>query len=293
MSELGAASASVLRGPLRACVNDSRDSAGTIHTDAVAKKLGFRGGAVAGPVHLDLVPPVALDIFGTRWFESGYVSMAFKNPALDGEQLRACVRRPTVEAATDAWVEREDGLVIAEGAVGVGPGPTPFASNAQPGPRRPPLRILAGVKPGTLVDPDEVLLAGDRQRDQLDRGAIAEPLEWYSGGSPWRRGAAIASPFTSVAYLFRPGAAVLYKHAAGALDAVPLFGAVEMRYSNGPLHLDSWYRLSGAVLSLGESPKTEFAWYEVHADGLDGKQRVATLRIQLRWMKASSRFYST
>ena len=41
----------------------------TIHSDEMARKVGFRGGAVVGISHLDLFAPLLLKAFGNRWFE--------------------------------------------------------------------------------------------------------------------------------------------------------------------------------------------------------------------------------
>jgi hypothetical protein len=59
---------------------------------------------------------------------------------------------------------------------------------------------------------------------------------------------------------------------------------------NGPLLLDRDYVVGGEVLVVGESPKTEYVWFTSYANDPDGK-RVAEMRMQLRWMKASSDLY--
>ena len=46
----------VFVGPLRRSVNNARHIPGSIHDDATATKLGFRGGTVAGSIHLELFP---------------------------------------------------------------------------------------------------------------------------------------------------------------------------------------------------------------------------------------------
>ena len=48
---------------------------------------------------------------------------------------------------------------------------------------------------------------------------------------------------------------------------------------------------SGVVLAVGQSPKTEYAWFEVTAAD-DGGTPVARLMMQLRWMKGSSPLYA-
>ena len=57
----------ILEGELRRARNGAIDQKGSIHDDATASKLGFRGGTVAGSVHMDAFPPLLLRVFGPRW----------------------------------------------------------------------------------------------------------------------------------------------------------------------------------------------------------------------------------
>mgnify|MGYP000845272836 CR=1 FL=1 len=74
----------VITGPLWAARNWSADGgAGSIHDDETAAELGFRGGTVAGDVHMNQFPPVLLKIFGNAWYERGNLSLSFKNATID------------------------------------------------------------------------------------------------------------------------------------------------------------------------------------------------------------------
>ena len=66
-------------GPVVRPANRSRDAAGSIHDDATAAAAGFRGGTVAGNIHLDHVPPMMVTAYGPGWFERGVVSMYFRH----------------------------------------------------------------------------------------------------------------------------------------------------------------------------------------------------------------------
>src|SRR5919108_788086 len=81
-------------GPLRESVNQAGEVDGSIHNDAVATKLGFRGGTVAGSIHLELFPPVLIEAFGERWLERGTLSINFRNPTTNREAVRAFVKQP-------------------------------------------------------------------------------------------------------------------------------------------------------------------------------------------------------
>ena len=53
----------VITGPIWAARNWSADEGeGSIHDDATASKLGFRGGTVAGDIHMNQFPPVLVKI---------------------------------------------------------------------------------------------------------------------------------------------------------------------------------------------------------------------------------------
>src|SRR3954451_12142954 len=111
----------VLAGELRVPRNAAANAKGSIHDDETAQRLGLRGGTVAGSVHLDLFPPLLLEVFGERWYERGSVSMNFKNPTVDREPPRAFVARPSApapgsgDAQVRVWIERDDGMLVGEG----------------------------------------------------------------------------------------------------------------------------------------------------------------------------------
>lgn len=276
-------------GPLRRSVNQAQSVRDSIHNDAVASKLGFRGGTVAGSIHLELFPPLLLEAFGPRWFECGTLSINFRNPTVDREEVRASIAHPAIEhidAQVDAKIEREDGLLVGEGTASVGCPPDDTyltgmdLSKYEPG----ELRILDGIKAGDDIDEAKVTMGLDAQSSRRD--VITEPLDWYFGESPWD--GPIASPATMVHYLYAHPARVIGRNAG---RAVGLFGAIELRNIHGPLVLDHTYRVGGEIIAVGESPKTEYVWFESYADSLDGL-RVAEMFMQLRFMKDSSPLYS-
>src|SRR5260370_30064140 len=98
----------VFIGPIRLSQNNARNVKGSIHDDATATKLGFRGGTVAGSIHLELFPPLLLQAFGKRWFERGTISMYFLNSTTDRYAVRAFVKEPPLDAAdaqVEIWIE--------------------------------------------------------------------------------------------------------------------------------------------------------------------------------------------
>ena len=115
---------------------------------------------------------------------------------------------------------------------------------------------------------------------------MTEPLDWYSGESPW--GGPIAAPSSVVSLLYSE----LLADARQAMgEHVGLFGAIEIRFCSGPVFLDREYRVTGTVAAVSQTPKTEVLWFDSRA--LDNEdQPVAEMRMMLRQMKQSSPLYA-
>ena len=288
----------LLVGPLRTPHNRASSAAlarsgaplpaHNIHDDTTAQSLGFRGGTVAGSVHLDQFVPLLLAAFSDRWFEDGSISLQFRNATVDAEPVRAIVGRP--EATGDqvaVRMERDDGLLVAEGTASAGwqAGPTHLHALDLRAASPSELRLLAGVSPGAPISSRSSTVDPDEQRRRLEAAPITEPLPWYTGPSPW--GPSIVNP-AAIVQLLRNGRGDFGPHVA---DAVGLFGAIELRFRSGPLCCGTPYELSGEVAAVGASPKTEYVWYDSRAVDRDG-EAVVTMRMQLRWMKASSPLYA-
>ena len=274
-----------VRGPLRRPVNRAADQKGSIHDDATAQKLGFRGGTVAGSVHMDQFPPRLLEVFGPEWFETGSLSLQFRNATISGEAV-AVIIEPGGGPQRTVRVEREDGLLVAEGTAAVGADAPTYLSSIDLRPADDPsaLRMFADLPAGRPIPAHDAKVdsAGPLRTGLLER--ITEPLDWYAGESPW--GGPIANPSAVVALLWQGATRSFAPHSGGA---VGLFGAIEVRHHRGPVFVDRIYRVEGEVVAVGASPKTEYVWFDTTASDDGGV--VASMRMQLRWMKASSRKY--
>ena len=273
-------------GPLRTPANRMRDTTGNIHSDADAQKLGFRGGLVAGSIHMEMFAPLLLRAFGERWFERGSLSLYFLTPTLHGEEVRAVVGVPEEgadDAQVQAWAEKPNGDRICEGTAAVGEPHNITALKSRRLDRHPnaELRILADAHAG-----DEFPVVETRvEREALDErmAVITEPMPWYSDASRW--GGRLATAVNQVNALMAPANAYLTDRRAGAIG---LYGAIELRNVNGPLLAETTYRSGGTLLHTGDTPKTEYLWFDNWADDASGK-RVLEMRMMLRFMKASSR----
>jgi hypothetical protein len=279
-----------ITGPVRSPRNLAANIAGSIHDDATAASLGFRGGTVAGSIHMDQFPPLLLEAFGQRWFETGCLSLYFRHATTDGEPVQAFVDRPEhgePDVQVRAWATTGHDTLVTEGTASAG---NPAAASAlysrdlrpvEPG----ELRILSALKPGDALGDYRLSVDAGRQHSAIREGAMTEPLDWYTAASPW--GGPIASPSAVVGLLYA-------RLLAGAKDAmgahVGLFGAIEVRFRHGPVFLDRSYRVTGEVAALSQTPKTEVLWFDSRALDDDGNV-VAQMRMMLRQMKQSSPRY--
>lgn len=279
----------MIRSEFRRPVNAYQQLERSIHNDSVAQPLGLRGGTVAGSVHMDQFPPTLISIFGNEWFETGSLSLVFKNATIDAEAVAVLVQAvdDAKDVQTTVAVERDDGMTVAIGTASVGDSTEKtYLHNLDLRPSEPAaLRIFANLEPGQVLveHVGQVTTAEAVEREAA--GLITEPLNWYTGGSPW--GGAIASPSAVVRMLYRPTSELISPTTGGA---VGLFGAIEIRHINGPVMADEEYQVQSRLVAVGESPKTEYMWFDSEATK-DG-QPVASMRMQLRYMKASSSFYN-
>src|SRR5262249_54523227 len=109
------ASAEPLVGPARVALNHSSSS---IHDPEHAKRLGFRGPAVGGNLHLDIFAPLLVEAYGRKWFEKGALSLYFLNIVVSGEPVQAVVERPAspgVQTRVHARRADEPGFIVCEG----------------------------------------------------------------------------------------------------------------------------------------------------------------------------------
>ena len=281
----------VITGPLRTPRNRSAHATGSIHDDATATALGFRGGTVAGSIHMDQFPPLLLTAFGPGWFETGSLSLYFRHATTDGEPVQALVERPPEDgsdAQVRAWATTADDVLVADGTAAAGSPQQPSALYSRDlRPEDPAeLRILKALRAGDALGECRSAADGARQRAVIDGGAMTEPLDWYTGASPW--GGPIAAPSAVVSLLY---ADLLHGIRDSMGQHVGLFGAIEIRFLTGPVFLDRTYRVTGEIVALSQTPKTEVMWFDSRALD-DNATVVAEMRMMLRQMKQSSPLYA-
>ena len=281
------ADTTLITGPLWRARNASADATGGIHDDATATKLGFRGGTVAGSVHMDQFVPVLRDAFGDAWLEGGALSLHFRNATIDGEAVRVSIQPPAGRQQIRVWMHREDGMEVMAGTASVGDHSTSELRSRDLRPVGPAtLRILRNLKAPATVDVQHTLTS-ERQLDRHARNLLSTPIPEYAQPSA-RWGGLLASPSAVVELLWGVPTAI-WREQIGS--AVGLFGAIEVALHNGPLLLDREYRVQATIVGLTDSPKTEGFWFDSSAHDADGKL-IATHRMLLRFMKESSPLYA-
>jgi hypothetical protein len=267
--------------------NWSADTKGSIHDDATASKLGFRGGTVAGSIHMDQFVSLLVSVYGAAWLERGFLSLYFQNATTDRERVSTHASAPEPPGGSVAvWMTRDDGLEVMRGDAGLGDA---SASTLRTRDLRASsgdgLRIVSDAADRKL-GPLAVHLDSTAQRERVEQGLISDPLPCYSDASEY--GGLVASPSTLVELLWRAPTEALGQYVR---KAVGLFGAIEVAHLRGPVLLDREYEVRAEVIAVGESPKTEFLWFDSVAHDAAGSP-VASMRMLLRFMKASSKAYA-
>lgn len=270
-------------GDLRVPINSASQARGSIHDDATASKLGFKGGTVAGSLHMDQFAPLAVRLYGEDWWKHGNMSFYFRQATVDREPVRAFARAG--EPHGRLWMQNEAGALIAEGTASCqGHDEGTAVENLMNGQSHSDpsgLRILKNVKVGDEAAGLDVPMSREALDHRLE--TITERLAEYEGEK------AILPPSMMV-HLFRGSAQEkLYKTDG---PAVGLFGAIELQSIKGPTRVDTPYKVRAKVVALSESPKTENVWYRAWAADPATGEDVCSMLMYLRYMKGSSKHYA-
>jgi hypothetical protein len=275
--------------------NLSINSKGSIHDDATATELGFRAGTVAGDIHLEQFGGILLEAFGPQWFETGSLSMYYMHATADAEPVEATLDiadavTPLFNTQVAARMRTPEGITVAEGTASVGTTsvPTALYSRDRRSVDASTLKMLRHATPGRPLETFTRQAPGDNQILRQSRGTMTAPLDWYAGESPW--GGPICSPLTSCRLLVAGMTDSIEKECG---EFVGLYGAIEIRHHKGPLLLNTDYTITGRVLDVSDSPKTEVLWYTTEARKADDptSEPIASLTMMTRLLKDSSPHY--
>lgn len=252
------------RRPAQMLSAQEYDDHASIHDDATAQKLGFKGGTIEGPTHFSQIVPLGVALWGARFLSNGCISAQYRSAAYEGDRVRATAERPAPDAqATTVRIEREDGTEILSGTISIGAAPTALDDKLNSlKPLEKPV-ILRDVAAGARRPRVAALLGADTPMGKLypfsleDKLAvITEPSPWYEDAdNPWGR------PIIPIEMI-----SVLANHVADADPwtvhgpTVDLFTDQEIKLLDGPLFVGEPYELEREVIALSGSKRTESVW---------------------------------
>ena len=277
----------VLIGPVRSPKNTaSHLGAGSIHDDATAQKLGFRGGTVTGSLHMEQFPPLLVEAFGEEWLRQGGLSLYFKYATTDSEPVQAFARQPSGNR-TEVWMDDSKGNRVADGTASLGPDAESTLQQrmaAMPAPQD--LRILKGVQAGDAGERLPTRISQEAQDGRL--AVITEPLAAYT--DPGIYGERIATPALQVQVLRAGERSMLPRNSD---FGVGLFGAIELQLHGQPVFIEHDYECQCRVLAVGETPKTEYLYYSASLYEPGSDEQVLSMIMMTRFMKASSQLWAS
>jgi hypothetical protein len=281
------------RQPRQMLAAQQYDAHASIHDDATAQKLGFRGGTIEGPTHFSQFAPLCARLWGQAFFETGCLSAHYRNPVFEGEEVRATlvVAAPGARHGTIRMVKR-DGTEVLAGTASVGPDAPPTALDTRLTDLKPLTEavIAHDVKVGMVTAPQAIRMDADQNMGALypfslsqKLGVITEPSPWYAeADTPWGRP---IIPFEMLSVLFQ------YRSRDDRLPlrgpAVGLFADQEIRLLRGPLFVGESYAVTRTVVALSGSKRTESVWLRSTVTAPGSSEPVATMLLNLASLKES------
>ncbi|HYG26500.1 MAG TPA: hypothetical protein VD906_06310 [Caulobacteraceae bacterium] len=288
---------SVIAGPLRAPRNllgrQTYGDHASIHDDLTAQKLGFRGGTVEGPTHFSQFAPLGALLWGEDWVRHGCVSAHFRNPAYDGDEVRAFADRATAEQGwANVWMTKADGLEILTGTISVGPDHPPTALDMRLKDLKPyaePLRVLQAARVGMRSDRRRVRISTHEQMGDLYPFSLREKLEVITEPSPLYEGpdnpfGRPTLPMEMLSVLTNYDAPPLFRTDPRAIG---LFADQEIRLLQGPLFPDEDYEIDREIVALSGSRRTESVWIMTRIYRPGEEAPIATVLLNSAFLKDS------
>ena len=222
-----------ITGEWRRPVNTAAHQKGGIHDDDTATDLGFRGGTVAGAIHMEQFPPLLLEMFGADFWQTGTLSMYFRSATVDREPVRCLTTEPERVGnirRTNVWMEKEDGTIVASGTASCGGHDEKSELRRKLESIRPisELRILKNLKVGARCEDQRCFVENSFLDAQL--GVITEPLSCYKTSNEF---SGRVLPVTQVVRAFDPPEVALITEVEPPF--VGLYGAIEIEFINGPV----------------------------------------------------------
>lgn len=282
------------RAPLQMLAAQEYDEHASIHDDATAQKLGFRGGTIEGPTHFSQFAPLAFALWGARWFREGCISAHYRNAVYEGERVRAIMTQTGDDHAA-ITMEKEDGTEVLRGSASVGSEAPPSALDQRVKTLAPPgtLVILRDIRVGLKTARRKVEMGADQNMGALYPFSLRQKLEKITEPSAWyeEKGAS-ASPFgRAIIPLEMISVLLNYTSKLDALlvrgGAVGLFADQEIRLIKGPLFVGEPYEIEREVVALSGSKRTESMWIRTSVYAPGSNDVLATMLLNIASLKES------
>lgn len=285
------------RTPRQMLAAQEYDAHASIHDDATAQKLGFRGGTIEGPTHFSQFAPLGVRAFGNAFLETGCLSAHYRNAVYEGEEVRASLTVAAGAQHGSIRMEKRDGTEVLVGTVSVGGGAPPSALDVRLTELKPladPV-ITRDVSVGTVTQPLPIRMDHEQNMGALYPFSLAqklkvitEPSPWYAGGdTPWGR-AVIPFEMLSVLFQYRSHDTPLKTRG----PAVGLFADQEIRLLKGPLFVGEAYEVRREVVALSGSKRTESVWMRSFVSRPGSSEVIATMLLNLASLKESYARYA-
>jgi hypothetical protein len=287
------------RQPRQMLHGQTYDSHASIHDDATAQKLGFKGGTIEGPTHFSQFAPLCERLWGKAWFETGCISAHYRAAAFEGEEVQAIVEKPADGGnyATIRMMKR-DGTEVLRGSASIGIDAPASALDIRLTELKPlsDAVILRDIKLGMTTASQTVRMDFDQNMGELypfsleqKLKVITEPSPYYepssANTSPWGRA---IIPVEMLSVLFQHGSKKDRLPVKG--PAVGLFADQEIRLLHGPLFVGEDYRIERKVVAMSGSKRTESLW--VRTEVFDSSNALAaTMLLNLATLKESYASY--
>ncbi len=262
-------------GEFRRLGNTAAASAGSIHDDAPAQALGFRGAFVPGSVVGAKALLAATALIGEKWMERGWYDLTFVSPVYEDEEVRelGALATDTAEPSAEVRVETAAARICCAGYVGLGDEvPWDETEDGRHGAGIALPEIPIGFDFGSC---DFTVTAEDIAPMSVASG---DDSDWYRTESPW--GGAVVPP----EWLHKV-ALELSRTKRLTVSGIrnPGMWAGHALAIREPLFMNQQYSMTEQVADKGLSGRAVFLTYQFRITNSAGSE-VALGRHRVKWL---------